>query len=162
MRDSVKALLVTLSLAGAACGSSGGGKDLNLFVGVWGQPSGTSTISCTGLSPMTAQVTDTETWMTSSTSDLVQSINEFSPPCVFHADVASDTATGLSNQSCMDTEDDGAGSTYTATLNISVYKFVVAADDMTATESFNGNATVIDQGQTFTCTFTQTASYSKQ
>jgi hypothetical protein len=162
MRDLVKALLVTLSLTFAACGSSGGGKDINQFVGIWGQPSGTSTLSCTGLSPMTVQVTDTETWATSSSSDLVQTINEFNPPCVFHADVSGETATGVSNQSCQDTEDDGAGSTYTATLMISVYKFVVASDDMTAAESFSGTATVVDQGTTFNCTFTQTVSYSKE
>lgn len=162
MRDSIRALVVALSLVGAACGSSGGGKDLNKFVGVWGQPSGTSTISCTGLDPNTVQVTDTETWMTSSSSDLVQTITEYNPPCVLHADVSGDTATAVANSSCMDTEDDGAGSTYTATLTLSVYKFVVAADDMTATESFNGTATVIDQGTTFPCTFTQTVSYSKQ
>lgn len=34
MRDSVKTFLVALSLVGAACGSSGGGKNVAEFEGV--------------------------------------------------------------------------------------------------------------------------------
>jgi hypothetical protein len=159
MRNSIKALLVTISLAGLSCGSNA--KDLSSFVGVWSAASGTYTITCAGITPSTSQVTGTETWATSSTSDLVQT----SPgsACVFHANVSASTATGLPGQSCNDTGTDATtGASYTTILTFTAYTFVVSPDGKTATENFSGNATYTESGSTTNCTFTQTASYTKQ
>jgi len=157
MRNSIRALLVTLSLAGFSCGSNA--KNLNEFVGVWSPASGTFTITCAG-TPSLSQVTDTETWATSSTSDLVQTITGTS--CVFHANVSGSTATGVSGQSCVINGTDANGSSYTENLSFSAYNFVVSPDGKTANENFSGNATYSSGGLTENCTFTQTASYTKQ
>jgi uncharacterized protein (DUF2147 family) len=158
MRNSIRALLVTFALAGLSCGSND--KDLSKFVGVWGQPAGTYTIMCTGLGTSTTQVTGTETWSTSSTSDLVQTIPDTT--CVFHANASASTASGVSGQSCVINATTTNGIAYTETMNFTSYTFVVSPDGKTATENFAGNATDNAAGVTYSCTFTQTASYTKQ
>jgi hypothetical protein len=158
MRNSIKALLVTISLAGLSCGSNA--KDLSHFIGVWSVASGTFTITCAG-TPSTSQVTGTETWATSSTSDLVETIP--GTTCVFHADVSANTATGLSSQLCtINGTDPAYGTSYTEILTFVAYNFVVSPDGKTATENFSGNATYTESGSTQNCSFTQTASYTKQ
>ncbi len=164
MRDPVKALLVTLSLAGAACGSSGGGKNVSQFVGVWSPASGTFTENCPGGDGTTTHlVSDTETWATGTTSDLVQTIPNTS--CVFHAEVSASTATGVSGQTCtVNTPATAVSDSFTDVFSFVSYTFVVSPDGMTATENYSGNLAETDNttNQAGTCTFTQTASYTKQ
>jgi hypothetical protein len=166
MRDSVKALVVTLSLAGAACGSSGGGKDLAKFTGVWGQPTGTFVETCPG-NPAgggTSQVTGSETWSMGSTSDLVQTIAKLNN-CAFHADVSANTATGTpAGQMCTVQTSLANGDSLTAVLTFTTYNFVVSPDGLTAMENFSGSEMDTDNTtlQTGTCSFTQSASYTKQ
>lgn len=164
MRDSVKALVMALSLVGAACGSSGGGKDTAKFVGVWSPASGTSTETCPGGSgTTTSQVTDTETWATGTTSDLVQTIPGTS--CVFHANISGSTATGVANQTCtVNTAATATSDSFTDVLGFTSYSFVVMPDGMTASENYSGTDMETDNtiGATGNCTFTQTANYTKQ
>ncbi|HEY5091539.1 MAG TPA: hypothetical protein VIK30_16275, partial [Polyangia bacterium] len=108
MRDSVKVVVMALSLAGVTCGSSGGSKNVAGFVGVWSPASGVYTQTCPGddANTGTSQVTDTETWAMGTTSDLVQTIPGTS--CVLHADISASTATATpANQTCTVTSTGG-------------------------------------------------------
>jgi hypothetical protein len=165
MRDSVKALVMTLSLAGAACGSSSGGKDTSKFVGVWSPASGVYTQTCPGdaSNTGTSQVTSTETWATGTTSDLVQTIPGSS--CVLHADISANTATATpSGQTCSIPAAATNGDSLTQAITLTAYNFVVSTDGLTATENYSGTLVLTDNtaGASENCTFTQTASYSKQ
>jgi hypothetical protein len=164
MRDSVKALVMALSLASVTCGSSSGGKDIAKFVGVWAPASGTFTETCPGGSGTTTTlVTDTETWAMGSTSDLVQTIPGTS--CVFHANISADTAAGVAGQTCtVNTAATATADSFTDVLNISSYTFVISPDGMTATENYSGTDAETDNTTNLSgnCTFTQTASYTKQ
>jgi hypothetical protein len=164
MRDSVKALLVTLSLAGAACGSSSGGKNVAAFEGVWSPASGTFTENCPGGNGTTTSlVTDTETWAAGTTSDLVQTIPGTS--CVFHANVSGSTATGVAGQTCtVNTAATATSDSFTDVLSFNSYSFVLMPDGMTASENYSGADAETDNttNQSGNCTFTQTASYTKQ
>jgi hypothetical protein len=165
MRDPVKALLVTLSLAGAACGSSGGGKDVGKFIGVWGAPTGSEMTTCTGQPQLsgTEQVTTPETWAMGSTSDLVQTVASLGG-CVFHANVSANTATGTPSQTCTVTGALPNGDPATEVLTFTAYTFVVSSDGLTATENLAGNEVITDNASAMAtdCTFTQSASYTKQ
>ena len=164
MRDSVKTFLVALSLVGAACGSSGG-KDTAKFVGVWSAASGTYTQTCPGdaANSGSSQVTTTDTWATGTTSDLVQTIAGTS--CVLHADISADTATATpANQTCSISSTATNGDSLTQMLTLTAYNFVVSPDGLTATENYSGTLVLTDNtaGASENCTFTQTASYTKQ
>ncbi len=107
------------------------------------------------------QVTDPETWApepprTSSKPCLGSN-------CVFHANVTATTATGVAGQSCTITTTE-SGDSVTDVMNFSSYTFSLSADHATANENFSGTAVITDNtaGNTLNCTFTQTASYSKQ
>jgi hypothetical protein len=156
MGKSVKAILIGLTLTLGACGS-GGGSNVNKFVGVWSPSSGTYTITCAGMAASTSQVTDTLTWTTGTSSDLVQTIPGTS--CVLHADVTSLTATAASGQTC---QVSSGGVTHR--LTIMAYTFALGADGLTGSENYSGTdaATVDATGQTLNCNFTQQASYAKQ
>lgn len=164
MRDSVKTFLVALSLVGAACGSSSGGKNVSGFVGVWSPASGTFTETCPGGNgTTTTQVTATETWATGTSSDLVQTIPNTS--CVFHADISASTATGVAGQTCtINTPATATSDSFTDVLSFTSYTFVISPDGMTATENYSGNLAETDNTLNLSgnCTFTQTASYTKQ
>jgi hypothetical protein len=166
MRDLVKALLVTLSLAGAACGSSSGGKDTAKFVGVWSPASGTFTETCPGGSgTTTTQVTGALTWATATTSDLVQTVPDTNGMCLLHANISADTATAVAGSMCtINTAASTTSDSFTDVLSITSYTFVISPDGMTATENFSGTLAETDNTttQTGNCTFTQTASYTKQ
>lgn len=164
MRDSVKVVVMALSLAGVTCGSSGGSKDLTKFIGVWGAPTGTYTQTCPGdaANTGTSQVTDTETWAAGTTSDLVQSIPNSA--CVLHADVSANTATASpAGQSCTSSGTVG-GDSITQVATLTAYNFVVSSDGLTATENYSGTLVLTDNtaGLSENCTFTQTASFTKQ
>lgn len=162
MRNTLKTLWVTLSLAAAACGGSDG-KDLNKFIGVWAPTSGTYTQTC-ATDPANSgiyQVTGTDTWTTGTTSDLVQTVP--GNACVFHADVSADTASGApAGQTC--TVNVTNGDAFTEVSTYSAYTFVVSPDGATATENYSGTLVLTDntEGWFDNCTFTQTASYAKQ
>jgi hypothetical protein len=165
MRDSVKTFLVALSLAGAGCGSSSGGKDTAKFVGVWSPASGVYTQTCPGDANNTGtmQVTTTDTWAAGTTSDLVQTIAGTS--CVLHADISSNTATATpANQTCSVSSTATGGDSITQMLTLTAYNFVVSSDGLTATENYSGTLVLTDNtaGASENCTFTQTAQYSKQ
>jgi len=164
MRDSVKVVVMALSLAGVTCGSSGGSKNVAGFVGVWSPASGVYTQTCPGddANTGTSQVTDTETWAMGTTSDLVQTIPGTS--CVLHADISASTATATpANQTCTVTST-GGGDSITQALTLTAYNFVLSSDGLTATENYSGTMVLTDNtvGVSENCTFTQTASYSKQ
>lgn len=159
MRNSIKWTLVALSLAGFSCGSNS--KDLSKFIGVWGAPAGITTTTCTGLGTSTEQVTGTETWAASSTSDLAMTLAGTN--CVFHANVSGNTATAVSGQTCSITGTDTNGIAYTETMTVTSYNFVVSSDGKTALETVAATASYIEAGVTVPCTVTETATtYTKQ
>lgn len=164
MRDSVKVVVMALSLAGVTCGSSGGSKNVAGFVGVWSPASGTFTSTCPGGNGTnTTQVTDTETWAAGTTSDLVQTIPNTN--CVFHADISASTATGVAGQTCtVNTAATATTDSFTDVYSFTSYTFVISPDGMTATENYSGNLAETDNTINLSgnCTFTQTASYTKQ
>jgi hypothetical protein len=166
MRDSLKALLVTLSLTAAACGGSGGGgDDLGKFIGVWSPTSGTYSQTCPGddYNTGTGQVTDTETWAMGTTSELVQTIAGSS--FVLHADVSSNTASASpAGQTYSTSGSTTEGDSVTETTTYTAYTFVVNSDGLTATENLSGTLVLNFNTVGFVdnCTFTQTASYAKQ
>jgi hypothetical protein len=165
MRDSVKALLVTFSLVGAACGSSSG-KNVTEFVGVWAPASGVFTETCPGNTQnptTTTQVTDPVTWSTATTSDLVQTIPNTT--CLLHADISGSTATAVAGSTCTITTPASATSdAFTDVIDITNYSFVIMPDGKTASENYSGSDAETDNtsNASGTCTFTQTASYTKQ
>jgi hypothetical protein len=160
MGKSVKMILIGLTLTLGACGSGGGSGNINKFLGVWSPTGGMYTVTCAG-TPQTSQVTDTETWVAGTTSDLVQTIPGTS--CVFHADVTALTAVGVPNQTCQ-VDSVVQGVSVTDRLSFTAYTFSLSADGLTATESYSGtdNATNNSTGQSLNCTFTQQAMYAKQ
>jgi hypothetical protein len=166
MRDLVKVLLVTLSLVGAGCGSSSGGKDLAKFEGVWSPASGTFTETCPGGSGTTTnQVTSALTWAGATTSDLVQTVPGTGGMCLLHANVSADTATAVAGSMCtINTPATATSDSFTDVLSITSYTFVISPDGMTATENYSGTDAETDNtaNASGNCTFTQTASYTKQ
>jgi hypothetical protein len=160
MVKSVKTILIGLTLTLGACSSGSGGGNVNKFVGVWAPSSGTFTVTCAGQSS-TSQVTDTVTWASGTTSDLVQTVPGTS--CVFHADVTALTATGVPGQTCS-VESTNGGDSITDRLAFTAYTFSLSADGLTGNESYSGTDMETDNttGQSINCTFTQTAQYSKQ
>jgi len=144
--------------AGGACGSSdkaaspdSGPTGNSRFVGTWHPTSGTITYNCGGvITPDT--VTDNLTWAAGVGADLVQTAGS----CVFKANVVSSTASALPSQSC-----NMQSGTTNITLALAAYTFSLSADGLTATESASGNATLSDSGVTLTCTYNETASYTK-
>jgi hypothetical protein len=166
MRDSVKTFLVALSLVGAACGSSGGGKNVAEFEGVWAPASGVFTETCAADNPptTTTQVTNNVTWSPATTSDLVQTLPGL-PTCLLHADISGSTATAVAGSMCTVTTAQSATSdAFTDVIGITSYSFVIMPDGKTASENFSGTDAETDNTTTQTgdCTFTQTASYTKQ
>ena len=163
MRDSVKTFLVALSLVGAACGSSGG-KDTSKFVGTWSPASGTFTENCPGGDGTTTQlVTGNVMWTASTTSDIVQTVP--GTTCLLHADISADTATSAASSSCtISTSATATSDSFTDVISITSYTFVISPDGKTATENFSGTDAETDNTSNATgnCTFTQTASYTKQ
>lgn len=160
MVKSVKAMLIGLTLTLGACGSGGGGGNVNKFVGVWGLSGGTFTFTCAGQAT-TSQATGNVTWAVGATSDLVQTIPD--TQCVFHANVAGMTASGVPGQTCIVNTNTG-GDSITDQLSFTAYTFSLSADGLTATENYSGNDAKTDNtsGASENCTFTQQASYSKQ
>jgi hypothetical protein len=148
----------TVVLAGGACGSSdktgspdAGATGNSRFVGIWHPTSGSVTYNCGGaITPDT--VTDNLTWAAGVGSDLVQT----SGSCVVKANVVSSTASALPSQTC-----NIQSGTTNITIALAAYTFSLSADGLTATESASGNATLSDSGLTVTCTYNETASYTK-
>jgi hypothetical protein len=160
MRDLVKALLVTFSLAGTACGSSSG-KDTSKFVGIWAPTSGITTQTCNGTST-TSPVSGNVTWTTGSSSDLVQ---EVSSTCVLHANVSGEVASEDGTQTCTSTgTDPTTGDSLTDVFTISNYTFTLTSDTA-ASENASGNLVETDNttGLSINCTESETgATYTKQ
>jgi hypothetical protein len=166
MRDSVKTFLVALSLAGAACGSSGGGKNVTGFVGVWAPASGSFIETCPGNTQnptTTTLVTNPVTWSTATTSDLVQTVP--GTTCLLHADISGSTATAVAGSTCTVTTPASATSdAFTDVIDITSYSFVIMPDGKTASENYSSSDAETDNTSNMSgnCTFTQTASYTKQ
>jgi hypothetical protein len=152
-------MIAAFVVAGGACGSNdpsaptpdAGATGNSRFVGTWHPTSGTTTYNCSG-NIATDTVTDNLTWATGVGADLVQT----SGSCVFKANVVSSTASGLPSQTCTLTS-----GTTVAVVTFAAYTFSLSADGLTAMESASGNATLSDSGISLTCTYNQTASYTK-
>lgn len=99
-------------------------------------------------------ITGNLTWAAGTTSDLTET--KASSTCALNADVSGSTATALPNQPCMQTE-----SGIPVTINFTSYTFVLGADGQTATETASGTGTATEAGQKITCTYSETASYTK-
>lgn len=152
--------LFVTALFGLGCGSANsagpdGGKNLNVFIGTWTATSGTVTLTCAG-QVTTAQVTGNDVWQMGTTSDLVQPADSSSSGCVLLANVSGNTATALPNQTCA-----VPMGTTTVNLTIAKYTFILASDGTTATESGSGPGTATTNGSTETCTYAETAMYTK-
>jgi hypothetical protein len=144
--------------AGARACSSGsdGGEDTCQFIGTWPVSSGTIALTCGG-QVTTIQVTGDEVWQTGTTSDLLQPAAFGVAGCVLLANVAGDMATALPNQACTTT----MGS-QTVKLTIATYTFILGSNNgTTATENASGTGTVTVNGTSETCTYTETATYTK-
>jgi hypothetical protein len=157
-RKKLGVLVAVLFGVGCSSGSSAGpdgGKDLSSFIGTWTANSGTITLTCSG-KVTTAQVTGNDVWQMGSTSDLLQPAAASSSGCVVLANVSGSTATGLPNQTCALPM--GA---MTVNLTIAMYTFVLGSNGTTATESASGSGSVTTNGSTGTCTYAETATYTK-
>jgi len=155
MRDSVKVLAVTLSLAGAACGSSSGGKDLSKFKGTWQPTTYMATITCGG-TPTVENTGDNVTWNSGISTDLVQT--DPTTNCVLDANVTGETASATSGQTCAIQDANGDN----ILLNVSQYTFSLSADGQTATEAASGTANVtFTDGSAEVCQYSESASYHK-
>jgi hypothetical protein len=134
--------------------SADGGKDLCAFIGTWTAKSGTATLNCAG-TPSTSQVTGDTVWQRGTTSDLIQPASS-GGGCALLANVSGNTATGLPNQTCsMSSGSD------TINLTLSTYTFVLGSDHTTATEMGSGTGVVSGGGTSLSCTYSETATYSK-
>ena len=161
MYKSLKALLVSFLLTGAAGGGGPEGKDLARFTGVW-KPTGGAEVDTCGGASSTNPIDKNVTWSLGSTSDLIQSL---STNCVIHADVEGDTASAAGAQTCTGQSTDYYGNIVNNSYSFTAYTFVLSADGRTATESVSGSLLQTDSGTgtTGTCTFTESgASYQKQ
>ena len=151
------AALLTVVAAGllAACGSvtstvnSDGGKDLTGFLGTWTLVSGTTTVTCAGVATPSA-VTGNVVWQAGTTSDLIQPADSSASGCDLLANVSGNTAAALPNQTCNKMGTD---------LTISSYTFAIGPSG--ATETANGTKTVSTSGVGATCTYSETATYTK-
>ena len=155
MRDSVKVLVMALSLAGITCGSSSGGKDLSKFKGTWQPTTYMATITCGG-TPDVVNTGDNITWSGGVSTDLVQT--DPTTNCVLDADVTGETASAISGQTC--TVHDSSGDNIV--LNLPQYTFSLSADGQTATEASSGTANVtFTDGTATVCQYSESASYHK-
>jgi hypothetical protein len=127
------------------------GKDLQTFIGTWTLGSGTTMQTCAGV-VTTQQVTTDVVWQAGTTSDLIQPADSAASGCDLLANVSGKVATALPGQSC------GKMGT---NLMISMYTFTVAASGTSATESSSGTRVVSTAGVGMTCTYTETATYTK-
>jgi hypothetical protein len=132
-------------------GGGDGGKDLTTFVGTWTLGSGTTTVTCAGV-VTTSSVTGNVVWQAGTTSDLLQPADSTSSGCDLLANVSGHTAAALPNQTC---------NKMGTNLTISSYTFVVGASGTTATETASGTKTVNTGGVGATCTYSETATYTK-
>lgn len=132
-------------------GGDAGGKDLQTFVGTWTLVSGTTTLTCSGV-VTTEQVTTNVVWQVGTTSDLIQPADTAASGCDLLANVSGKVATALPNQTCGKMGTD---------LTISMYTFTVASSGTSATESSSGTRVVSTAGVGMTCTYTETATYTK-
>ncbi len=158
------AALVAMAACGvlAGCGSvtssansDGGvdvaGTDLQTFIGTWTLVSGTTMLTCSGV-VMTEQVTMNVVWQAGTTSDLMQPADSTASGCALLANASGKIATASPNQTCGKMGTD---------LTISMYKFTVGSNGTSATESSSGTKTVSTAGVGTTCTYTETATYTK-
>jgi hypothetical protein len=156
------ALAVFVATAAAGCGSvtaaspdggglADGGSILQTFLGTWTLGSGTITLTCSGLN-MFSQVSGNIVWQAGTSSDLMEPANSSSTGCLLLASASGKTATALPNQTCNKGGMD---------LTLTGYMFVVGASGMTATETGNGTEAVTTGGVGTSCTYAETATYTK-
>jgi hypothetical protein len=126
-------------------------KDLQTFIGTWTLGSGTTTLTCSGV-VTTEQVTKNVVWQTGTTSDLMQPADSAASGCDLLANASGKIATASPNQTCSKMGTD---------LTISMYTFTVGSNGTSATESSSGTKTVSTAGVGTTCTYTETATYTK-
>src|SRR6185437_3931159 len=124
MYKSLKALLVSFLLTGAACGGGLEGKDLARFTGVWTPTAGAEIDTCGGQSS-TSPIANNLTRTLGSTSDLIRSLGT---NCVIHADVDGDTASAVGTQTCMGQTTDYYGNVINNTYTFTAYTFALSAD----------------------------------
>lgn len=139
------------STANSDGGMDVAGKDLQTFIGTWTLVSGTTMQTCAGVA-MTEQVTMNVVWQAGTSSDLMQPADSAASGCVLLANVSGGTATASPNQTC---------SKMGTNLTISMYTFTVGESGTSATESSSGTKTLTTAGVGTTCTYTETATYTK-
>jgi hypothetical protein len=145
-------VIAALGLSLGACGGEvGKDADVSRFMGTWNATSGTMTLTCPGETD-TWSVTGTVKWDKGLASDLVQA----TPPCIVDVDVRGSTAAGM-GPTC--SFSDQVGGTYTMTTPN--YTFVLAPDGRTAQENASGTLVDSNGGASVSCTFSETASYTK-
>jgi hypothetical protein len=135
----------------AADGPPNSGSVLQTFLGTWTLGSGTITLTCSGLN-MVNPVTGNIVWQAGTSSDLMEPANSSSTGCVLLASASGKTATASPNQTCNKGGMD---------LMLTGYTFVVGAGGTTATETGNGTETITTGGVGTSCTYAETATYTK-
>jgi hypothetical protein len=141
----------SVTAAGSDGGPGGDGSILQTFLGTWTLSSGTITLTCSGLN-MVSQVSGNIVWQVGTTSDLMEPADSSSTGCVLLANASGKTATALPNQTCSKGGVD---------LTLTGYTFVLGSTGTTATETGNGNETVTTGGVGTTCTYAESATYTK-
>lgn len=152
MKNFLRGLVATLTLAAAGCG--GGGASLDTFVGMWKYTAGTLTTTCMG-SSRTDQLTGNETITKGSSSDLVLSGSLFGTGCPVKLNVSGDTASATAGQTC--TVMDASG---TIMINLGSFTFS-SSDGKRARAAGNTTATVTSGGASVTCMQTASADLEK-
>jgi hypothetical protein len=161
----VTTLLLVLGVTG--CGPNGGPKPadaggvdaaadadpkgLARFIGTWNPTSGSVQLVCDG-AVSASDITDPDIWVKGTASDLFQTEG-----CQLEANLSGDVATALPAQTCDTTDQTGAA----GTLTFTTYTFTLASSGSTAGESSSGTAVFTASTGTGSCTFTETAAYSK-
>jgi hypothetical protein len=147
------AALLVLGFAG--CSSSG--SDNSMFVGSWQYSSGTETITCQGLAPVTNQLSGTVTVSTGISSPLVI----VGPTCTLKiSPTGSSAVLDPSGQVCPPTPGvDANGTAYTETDTYQSGSFTVAG--ITATVAESGTALLVGGGASTTCSFTENGTLNK-
>lgn len=145
----------SLGCGGSSGLGSGDAGILQIFIGTWHPTTGSQTVTCAGQAMTDTNISDT-IWQQGTTSDIVQPPDS-SSGCALLANTSGRIATALPNQSCSQTM-----SGETLRLTVTSYTFTVAdSPGTTATEAGTGSAVLTTGGQSVTCSFTESASYTK-
>ncbi len=145
---------------GVAGDGGGGGGDVpdkvERFLGTWTTSTATQTLNCAAARTQ-KDITISLEVKKGTTSDILAN-NTLAPSCVLRANVVGDTATFVDGQTCKATFPDGSTDTYTY-AGTSTFKLTLA-DGAQATMTLN--ATISNSPSGATCTFAESAPYTKR